>query len=114
MNWRAIGCGTLAAAVFVLVGLVSIWRAQAPAGCPDRLPYEPAPYVSDGAATDSPTLSGVEEPLVAGGRASFGLAGWPVWVAREDRPTASGAGLPPRIVLECGDGTYQAFRRSEA
>jgi len=31
VNWRAIGCGTLAAVVFVAVGLFSIWRAGAPA-----------------------------------------------------------------------------------
>ena len=113
MNWRAIGCGSLAAAVFIAVGVFSIWRAGAPAGCPDRLPYEPSPYERAGPPAAEPRLEGIEDPLEPGGRASFGLAGWPVWIAPPATPLASGAVLPERIVLECGDGTFQAYRRSE-
>jgi len=112
VNRRAFGCGALAAVAFIALGIFAISRAQAPAGCPDRLPYQPAAYDADGDATDEPTLDGVEEPLERGGRASFGLAAWPVWVAPADRPSASDAPLPSRIVLECGDGTFQAYRRA--
>ena len=110
MNWRAIGCGGLAVAVFVAIGIFAISRAQAPAGCPDRLPFEPVAYEADGAAADEPRLPGVDAELVPGGRASFGLAAWPVWVAPVDEPEASNAPLPGRFVLECGDGTFQAYR----
>jgi hypothetical protein len=113
MNWRAIGCGTLAAAVFVAVGVVSIWRAGAPAGCPDTLPYEPAAYEPAGSPTASPALDG-GEPLARSGSASFGLASWPVWLEPASAPAASGEPLPPDIVLECGDGTFQAYRRAGA
>ena len=46
VSWRAIGCGTLAAGVFVLVALIAIWRAGPPPGCPSQLEdpdgaYEP-------------------------------------------------------------------------
>lgn len=114
MNWRAIGCGTLAAAVFVLVGVFAIWRAGAPAGCPDVLPYRPSAYEPSGSPTTEPRLEGVDADLEAAGSASFGLAAWPVWTEPADAPAASGAPLPSRIVLECGDGTFQAYRRSGA
>ena len=111
MNWRAIGCGTLAAAVFVAVGLIGIWRAGAPAGCPDLLPYQPAAYEPVGSPEAEPRLDGVDVSLERAGSASFGLAAWPVWIEPPATPLASGDPLPGRIVLECGDGTYQAYRR---
>jgi hypothetical protein len=113
VNWRAIGCGTLAAAVFVLVGVFAIWRAGAPAGCPDVLPYRPSAYEPSGSPTTEPRLEGVDADLEPAGSASFGLAAWPVWTEPADAPAASGAPLPARIVLECGDGTFQAYRRSD-
>lgn len=110
MNWRAIGCGGLAAAAFVGIGILAVSRVQPPPGCPDEVPFEPVPYQADGSPTTEPRLSGVSEQLVPGGRASFGLAAWPVWVMPSDEPKASDAPLPERIVLECGDGTFQAYR----
>lgn len=112
MNWRAIGCGTLAVAAFVSLAAFAILRAAAPAECPDGLPYQPASYVPVGDPTDTPTLEGVDEKLVNSGRASFGLASWPVWVEQARVPAGSAAILPPRIVLECGDGTFQAYQRT--
>ena len=111
MNWRAIGCGGLAAGVFVLVGVLSILRAGAPAECPTTLPYEPASYSPAGDPIDQPRLDGVTEELEAAGPLSFGLASWPVWVEPGRVPTASGEPLPQRIVLGCGDGTFQAYQR---
>jgi len=112
VNWRAVGCGTLAAAVFISLALFAILRASAPAECPDGLPYEPASYKPVGDPTDAPTLQGVAVELVHSGSASFGLATWPVWVEPGRAPTSSAATLPPRIVLECGDGTFQAYQRT--
>jgi len=112
VNWRAVGCGTLAAAVFISLALFAILRASAPAECPDGLPYEPASYKPVGDPTDAPTLQGVAVELVHSGSASFGLATWPVWVEPGRAPTSSAAALPPRIVLECGDGTFQAYQRT--
>ncbi len=111
MNWRAAGCGTLAAAVFVLIGVIGIWRAFAPAECPSVLPYEPASYRPVDGPTDEPVMTGVEEPLVRAVRTSFGLASWEVWLEPERVPLPSGAPLPQRIVLGCGDGTFQAYQR---
>lgn len=111
MNRRAIGCGALAAGVFVLVGALAIWRAGAPPGCPATLPYEPASYRPAGELTDEPVLTGIDGPLEQSGFASFGLARWEVWVEPGRAPAASGDLLPQRIVLACGDGTYQAYQR---
>ncbi|MGH2445060.1 MAG: hypothetical protein ACRDLA_15355 [Thermoleophilaceae bacterium] len=111
MNWRAIGCGTLAALVFVAIGLIGVWRVSAPTECPELLPYEPASYEPVGETTDGPRLEGVEQPLERAGPISFGLAAWDVWVEPGRVPAASGEPLPQRIVLECGDGSFQSYRR---
>jgi hypothetical protein len=111
VNWRAAGCGTLAVVAFVGIGLLGISRAFAPAECPNGLPYEPGPYERVGEPTDDPRLEGVDEPLERAGRTSFGLAGWDVWTEPGRGPTASGEPLPQRIVLDCRDGTFQAYQR---
>ena len=111
MNRRAIGCGTLGAIVFVGIGLFGIWRASAPAECPDLLPYEPATFEPIGSPTAEPLLEGVGQALEQAGNASFGLASWEVYVEPGFAPAASGEALPQRIVLDCGDGTFQAYHR---
>lgn len=110
MNWRALGCGLLAAALFVAVGVFGIWRSFAPPECPGSLPYEPASYQKVGAPTDEPRLAGVDTPLEAAGSASFGLASWNVWVDPGSVPDADEP-LPARIVLECGTGDFQEYER---
>lgn len=110
MNWRAIGCGSLALAAFLLIGAWGILRATGPADCPDALPYEPASYAPVGEATSEPVLDGVAEELVEAGTIGFGLASWDVYVEADRVPAASGDVLPQRIVLECGDG-FQAYQR---
>lgn len=111
MNARGIGCGLLAAVVFVAIGVFGILRAGAPVECPGGLPYEPAPFEPVGSPTADPVLDGITEPLEAAGSTSFGLASWDVYVEPGFAPAASGARLPQRIVLACGDGTYQAYQR---
>jgi hypothetical protein len=111
VNWRAIGCGGLAAAVFVAIGIFGIWRSFAPAECPDLLPYRPAAYEPVGEPTSDPALAGVEGPLEHAGGTTFGLASWEVYVEPGFAPAASGEPLPQRIVLDCGDGSFQAYQR---
>ena len=111
MNRRAIGCGALGAIAFIGLGLFGIWRASAPAECPDLLPYEPAAYQPVGSPTAEPTLEGLGEALERAGSASFGLARWDVYVEPGFAPAASGEALPQRIVLDCGNGSFQAYHR---
>lgn len=113
MNWRAIGCGTLAAGAFVLIGLIGVWRAGAPAECPDLLPYQPDSYRQAGDPTDEPRLEGVDAELAMAGTTSFGLATWDVWVAPDRVPESADDPLPQRIVLACGDGSFQAYQRGD-
>lgn len=111
MNWRVAGCGTLGAVIFVAIGLFAIWRATAPAECPELLPYQPASFEQVGEPTDVPVLDGVSDELEHAGSTSFGLARWEVYVEPGFAPAASGEPLPQRIVLDCGDGTFQAYHR---
>lgn len=111
MSWRAIGCGTLVAAAFVLIGIIGIWRAAAPPECPDVLPYEPAAYRPAEEPMETPRLEGVDEPLELAGTTSFGLARWDVWVEPGRVPPTADDPLPQRIVLDCGNGTFQAYQR---
>ena len=112
MSWRAIGCGTLAAGVFVLVGLIAIWRAGPPPGCPATLEDPEGAYQPIGSPASSPGLDGVDGELEPGFRTSVGFSSWTIWVDPADAPSASSAPLPREMVLECGDGTFQAYRRS--
>jgi hypothetical protein len=111
VSWRALGCGTLAAGVFVLVGLIAIWRAGPPPGCPANLEYTDAAYEPIGSPASTPGLEGVDAPLQPGFRTTVGFATWTVWVAPDDVPASSAAPLPDRMVLECGDGTFRAYGR---
>jgi hypothetical protein len=112
VSWRAIGCGALAAGVFVLVGVIAIWRAGPPTGCPTDLAFEDGAYEPTGSAMASPSLEGVDAELEAGFRTTVGFSSWTVWVDPADAPAASADPLPDSIVLECGDGTFQAYSRS--
>lgn len=111
MNRRTFGCGTLGAVVFIAIGLFGIWRASAPPECPGALPYEPAAYQPVGSPAAQPTLDGVDAALERSGSTSFGLARWEVYVEPGFAPSASGEPLPQRIVLDCGDGSFQAYHR---
>jgi hypothetical protein len=112
VNWRALGCGTLAVVAFVAIGAFGISRATAPAECPASLPYQPSAYERIGEPASSPRLPADDAALARSGGFSFGLATWDVWVAAGTAP-AAGEPLPERIVLDCGNGTFQAYRRGE-
>lgn len=113
MNWRALGCGALAAAAFILLGIVGIFRAggPGPGECPGSLPTEAGTYAPVGTPMASPGLEGVEDELEVTGEVQFGVSTWPVLLPPDLAPRASGQPLPPRIVLDCRDGTYLTFQR---
>jgi len=113
VNRRALGCGLLAAAAFVLLGVVAILRAGAPGECRGLLPYEAGKYEPVGTPMSEPRMDGVDEPLEATGEVRFGAAAWMVHLPPGTEPRASGDVLPRRIVLDCRDGTYRTFQRGE-
>ena len=57
------------------------------------------------------SLEGVSASLTPGFQTRAGLSTFTVWVDPADAPAASSDPLPDRIALECGDGTFQAYRR---
>jgi hypothetical protein len=106
-----LGCGAAAAAAFVLIGVIAILRTGAPAECPGLLPYDPATYEPVGTPMAEPAIAGVDGALENAGEVSFGLAKWTAYVPPGMVPAPSGGILPPRIVLDCRDGTFQEFQR---
>lgn len=111
MNRRVVGCGTLGAVAFIGVGLFGIWRASAPPECPNLLPYQPAAFEPVGSPAEQPSLEGIDDELERAGSTSFGLARWEVYVEPGFAPSESGQLLPQRIVLDCGNGSFQAYHR---
>lgn len=109
MNWRAVGCGAVGAAVFVAVGLLGMSLAFSRFdGCPPRLQWDERAYLPSGSPSGEPSL-GEGEAVELGStfvglttRRVFGPPGSAVPSRTADRPAA--------IALECGDGTYQAYR----
>lgn len=109
MNWRALGCGGLAAAAFVLLGVVGIWRALGPTACPDGFEVPSGAYVATGDRTSEPRVDGQDGELVTAGELGVGFARWPLWVEPGVAPSASGDPLPDQLVLACPDGMFQAY-----
>ena len=108
MNRRVVGCAVVGVVVFLAVGAFGLSRALAPAGCPSRFVYAERAYLAEGAPADSPGAG-----LVQIGTTFIGLTTRAVYA--EPGAAASGSGGPPDgFVLDCADGTFQAFVRSDA
>lgn len=115
MNWRAIGCGVLAAAAFVGIGLLGMSLAfNRLEGCPDRMQWGDLGYLPFGAVTDEPSFADGGEPVEIG-TTFIGLTTRRVWGPPGSTPISSIApgsvpDRPQEIVLDCDDGTFQEFR----
>jgi hypothetical protein len=110
VNWRAIGCGGSAAAVFIGIGLLGMWLAfRTPEGCPATLQWAERSYRAEGEVATSPTLSGPGSPVEIGSTLS-GLTTRRVYGPSGTPSTPSGADRPDQIAVECGGGLYQAYR----
>jgi hypothetical protein len=108
MNWRAIGCGTLAVVVFVAVGLWGMSKAfDRIEGCPDRLQWEDRAFLPAGSPVAEPSF--VEGAAVEIGSTFIGLTTRRVWGPPGSIPSASAAERPTRIYLDCDDGTVLLF-----
>ncbi|HLE88758.1 MAG TPA: hypothetical protein VI733_01730 [Candidatus Limnocylindria bacterium] len=109
MNWRAVGCGTLAIVVFLAVGLYGMSLAfNRLDGCPERLQWGDRGYLPDGAPAAEPSFA--EGSPVEIGSTFIGLTTRQVWGPPGSAPSDVAADRPDRIVLDCDDGTVQAYR----
>jgi hypothetical protein len=109
VNWRAIGCGALAALVFVGIGLLGMSMAFGGLkGCPDSLQWGDRSYLPDGPLLSAPGFP--EGSPVEIGSTFIGLTTRQVWGPPGSAPSTKASDRPARIVLDCDDGTYQSFR----
>lgn len=113
MNWRAIGCGTLAIAVFLAIGLWGMSKAfDRLDGCPNRLQWGDRVYLS--AESPRPEPSFAEGSPVEIGSTFIGLTTRQVWGPPGSAPSESAADRPDRIYLDCDDGTVLLFAEQGA
>ena len=109
MNWRAVGCGTLAIGVFLAVGLFGMSLAfNRLDGCPGRLQWGDRGYLPDGSPAAEPSFA--EGSPVEIGSTFMGLTTRRVWGPPGSAPSPLAADRPDRIVLDCDDGSVQAYR----
>ena len=115
MNRRSIGCGLLAALVFVAIGLYGMSLAFSRLdGCPDRLQWRDKSFLPVGAAARAANFRDGGKPVLIGST-FIGLTTRRVWGPPGSAPVGSGASgvghsLPARIILDCDDGTFQEYR----
>ena len=109
MNWRAIGCGTLAIVVFLAVGLLGMSLAFSRLdGCPDRLQWGDRGYLAVGTPIAEPSFA--EGSPVEIGSTFIGLTTRKVWGPPGSAPSQSAADRPDRIFLDCDNGSVQRYR----
>lgn len=107
MNWRAVGCAVLAAAVFVGLGLWSLQMAIGRPGCPETLVWGDRVYTAAGDATELPVVgSGEPVPL---GATLVGVVSREVYGPPGSAPSPIAEARPDEIALECGDGTFLSY-----
>ena len=108
MNWRAVGCAVLAAAIFVGLGLWALQMAIGRPGCPQTLLWGDRVYTAVGGPAVVPVV-GSGEPVRLGTtfvgaltREVFGPAGSSSSPDAENRPA--------EIALDCGNDTFVTYR----
>lgn len=108
MNWRVIGCGTLAIVVFVAVGLWGMSKAfDRLEGCPTRLQWGDLVYLPSGSPRPDPSFA--EGSPVEIGSTFIGLTTRKVWGPPGSDPSPSAADRPAGIYLDCDDGSVRFF-----
>ena len=112
MNWRLIGCGVLAAAVFVGLGVWALTLAMGRIGCPSSLYWGDATYLAEGTPTSSPEVGGPE--AVQLGVTFVGVLTREVYGPEGTSPTAEPGERPEQLALDCGNGTFQTYVASDA
>jgi hypothetical protein len=113
VNWRAAGCLVAGAVTFVAIGLIGMSLAFSDLdGCPSTLQWEERTYQAEGSPGPSPDLSALGAPGSPGeiGSTFVGLTTRQVYGPPGSSPSTRAEDRPDRIVLTCGDGTYQAYR----
>ncbi len=109
MSRRAIAWIVAGSVVFILIGIAGLNLASSRVGCPAGLRWEALTYDAAGTPAPSPQVGGSAVEL---GSTFIGLATRTVYGPPGSAAAASGGPRPDAIALDCGDGTYQAYRLS--
>jgi hypothetical protein len=112
VNWRLVGCGVLAAAVFVGLGIWALTLAMGRVGCPTTLYWGDATYLATGEPTAMPDVG--DEEAVRLGFTFVGVLTREVYGPEGTSPSAEPSERPDRLALDCGDGTFQTYVASDA
>jgi hypothetical protein len=113
VNWRALGCGTLAIVLFLAVGLWGMSKAfDRLEGCPNRLQWGDRVYLVAGSPRPQPSFA--EGSPVELGSTFIGLTTRRAWGPPGSAPSQSAADRPSRIYLDCGDGSVLLFAAESA
>jgi hypothetical protein len=113
VNWRAIGCGTLAIAVFLAIGLFGMSLAfNRLEGCPDRLQWGDRAYLPNGVPAAEPSFA--DGSPVEIGSTFIGLTTRRVWGPPGSVPSQAAADRPDLIFLDCADGSAQRYETQSA
>jgi len=109
---RTLGCGVIAAAAFIGLGLLAMSMAFSRfEGCPSRLQWGDRAYDPDAPPLPSPSFADGGQPVDIGSTL-IGLTTRQVWgPPGSDAPSAAYL-RPSRIILDCGNGTFQEYRGS--
>lgn len=108
MNWRAVGCAVLAAAVFIGIGVWGLQMAMGRPGCPPSLQWGDRLYAAVGEPTATPVV-GSGEPVRLG-TTLVGALTREVYGPEGSSPSPSAGDRPDEIALECGNGTFVTYR----
>ena len=79
-------------------------------GCPSRIRWQDLAYRPEGTPAPSPVVG--EGNPVKLGSSFIGLTTRAVYGPAGAQPSASSTARPDLIALDCGDGTYQTYRKS--
>jgi hypothetical protein len=108
VNWRALGCGALALAAFLAIGLLGLSMALTAPGCPDRLQWGADAYLPASSPATRPIIDDEEGELI--GTTFIGLTTRDVYGPPGTAAAASGGARPEVLALDCADGTFVVYR----
>ncbi|MGH2462673.1 MAG: hypothetical protein ACRDFZ_03480 [Candidatus Limnocylindria bacterium] len=108
MNWRAVGCAVLAAALFVGLGLWALQMAIGRPGCPPTLRWGDRVYSASGSPGPSPVVASGEPVRL--GTTFVGAVTREVFGPAGSAPSPEGEDRPDEIALDCGDSTFVTYR----
>ncbi len=110
MSRRTVGCLAAIGVVYLALGLAALLLVTSGGeDCPGQLRWVSRTYQPVGTPAPSPSLPEGEEPVVLG-RTLIGLDARDVYGPRSALTTGETREPSTSIALDCGDGTYQAYR----